>query len=287
MVKIIGYIHICQIKGWERSFDMVYESLMESGLYEATEEIRIGIVNEKGKIIPDERLNNDKFNIVYVGKKEQFERPTILHMRENAEFEDCNYWYLHTKGIRHWGGAAEPYIINWINLLLYWNITKWKSAVEKLNTYDAYSCLLRLADNMFPRHYGGNFWWTKSSYLKKLPHYIKSEYIAPETYICSFLGAKLFNAYAHKYFNNYFLKIKPEEYNTLEVTENIAPYKDLIFNPYEPDMTPSHLKKNTLPVMPPPPPVPVKIELANTSFTSKEILPPATKPKKRFLFMKS
>jgi SAM-dependent methyltransferase len=244
--KQVGYIHICQIKGWQRSFDLIYDKLISSGLYDATDEIRIGIVNQDGKVIPDERLNNSKFNIVYVGRCMEFERPTILHMRKQAEFEVCNYWYLHTKGLRHFDTEREKNILCWIDILLYFNVTKWRDAVLKLKTYDTYSCLLLNAESggCFPTHYSGNFWWTTSKYIVTLPYKINPDYIAPETYILTG-NPKIFNAYSHKYLSNYFVDLKPEEYNTLEVKDNIiSNKKEMIYNILPIDLTPPHLKNN-------------------------------------------
>ena len=53
--------------GWQKSFDILIKSIIESGLYEATDEIRIGVVSKTGQVEPDERLTDPKFNIVYVG----------------------------------------------------------------------------------------------------------------------------------------------------------------------------------------------------------------------------
>ncbi len=53
--KIIGYIHICQKGEWKRSFDIIFNSLQNSGLYDETSEIRCGILSDTGMIDYDER----------------------------------------------------------------------------------------------------------------------------------------------------------------------------------------------------------------------------------------
>lgn len=177
--KIIGYIHVCQKGEWQRSFKMLIDSIITSGLYDKTEIIRIGVVNDNGDLINDEILNNDKFQIIYIGKSEEYERPTLLDMRKKAEEDDVNtlYYYLHTKGLRHFGNSNEQCIIDWINLMLYWNIEKWELAIEKLQDYDTYGC------NDGGQHYSGNFWWAKRNHILKLPLKIESYYIAPENWI--------------------------------------------------------------------------------------------------------
>jgi len=59
-MKIIGYIHVCQKGEWERSYDLLMESVRSSGLYEEADEIRIGVVNKKGILIPNERFKDRK-----------------------------------------------------------------------------------------------------------------------------------------------------------------------------------------------------------------------------------
>ena len=177
--NIIGYIHICQKEGWKKSFKMLIDSILECGLYEKTSIIRLGIVNDLGIVQNDFLLNDSKFNIVYIGKSEEYERPTLLHMRKMAEEDDENtiYYYLHTKGLQHFGKENEQNIIDWINLMLYWNIEKWKLAVEKLDEHDTYGC------NDVGYHYSGNFWWAKREHIIKLPNVIAEYYTAPEDWI--------------------------------------------------------------------------------------------------------
>jgi len=168
--NIIGYIHICQIGQWQRSLKMILDAVKKSGLYENTQVIRLGILNDLAQVIPDEILNDEKFEIIHVGVCAEYEGSTLRHMRQKSEEDDKDtlYYYLHTKGISYFGKnykehGNEEYIVDWINLLLYWNVEKWKLAVEKLETYDTYGC------NDVGWHYSGNYWWAKSSHIMKLP----------------------------------------------------------------------------------------------------------------------
>jgi len=186
-MNIIGYFHICQKEGWHRSFDIIFSEIKNSGLYDITKEIRIGIVNDIDYVLSDNRLDDEKFKIIFCKPSSEYERPTLLHMRTNADEEENYYWYVHTKGLRHFGQHNESCIIDWINFLLYWNITQWNLAVKMLSNYDTYGC-----NSLNKIHYSGNFWWTKSSHLKNLPTWIDSYYTAPEDYICK-KNDKMFN----------------------------------------------------------------------------------------------
>jgi len=181
--NIVGYIHVCQIGDWKRSFNMLIDSLKSSKLYENTSRIRIGVLSE-GPV--DMGLFSDpKYEIVYKGKPAEYERPTLLHMHSSASKDSPNtvYYYLHTKGIRHFGTDKEAGVIDWINLLLYWNVEKWEDALKKLRAHDTYGC--NLINHYGNLHYSGNFWWATSAHIKKLPRYINASYNGPEYWICT------------------------------------------------------------------------------------------------------
>jgi hypothetical protein len=231
--KIIGYIHICQIDGWKRSFDMIFNYIQNYGLYEETEEIRIGVISDAGILIPDNRFNDKKIKIVYVGKSYEYERPTLLHMRKSC-LEDgttCKYWYLHTKGLRHFGTEKEDFIVDWIHLMLYWNIMKWKLALEKLQIYNTYGC-----NELKVVFYSGNYWWATSNHISKLPTYIDDRYTAPEEWLL-LNKEKVFSVYSSGFQGqgHYFRRFQKELYYLEEDKKyisipddfNVYQYKDL------------------------------------------------------------
>ena len=188
MSPIIGYIHICQIGEWERSFQMIFDALKKSKLYDAVKEIRLGILCPGGEYREDNIsaiLKDPKFRVVYVGTPEEYERPTLLHMKRSAETDPLTtkYFYLHTKGIRWFGTIFEPAIVDWIKLMLYWNIEKWINAEDIVGKYDTYGCNYHSGEK-YPPHYSGNFFWTTSHHLKTLPDAIGPEYYDPEFWLC-------------------------------------------------------------------------------------------------------
>ena len=175
--NIIGYMHVCQKDKWTKSYDMLMSSIKKYGLYDKMKELRIGVVNDSGVLIPDERLNDPKIKIIYVGTNVEYERPTLLHMKHSKDGDDTMYFYLHTKGIRHFGTKNEDAVLKWINDLLYWNIQLWRNAVFKLSKYETYGC------NYKNIHYSGNFWWATKKHINKLPSTIPDYYTAPEDWI--------------------------------------------------------------------------------------------------------
>jgi hypothetical protein len=204
--KIIGYFHLCQKGDWKKSFDLIFLEIKKSGLYDHTDEIRVGIVNDECKIIDDERLNDPKIKIIFCKNSSEYERPTLLHMRKHAN-PNYLYYYLHSKGISRFGTIYEKNVIDWIYLMVYWNINKWKIAIEMLNKYDTYGC----NKINFPHvHYSGNFWWSTGKYIKSLPEYIDNDYLSPEMWIGK-KENKMFSIY-NSNLNHYYNPIIKEKY---------------------------------------------------------------------------
>ena len=176
---IIGYFHVCQLGDWRRSFDLSMDTLKKYGLFHATKELRIGILSETGAYEDDPRFHDPKLSIVYSGTLSEYERPTLLHMRENSfkDPSDTLYYYVHTKGIKHFNTKNEPALITWINSMLHWNFELWRDAVKILETYETYGI------HYGGKHYSGNFWWATAKHIQKLPATIPDYYTAPEDWV--------------------------------------------------------------------------------------------------------
>jgi len=200
---------------------MLINSIRQSNLYDNTSVIRIGIVNDGSSLIKDSILQDSKFQVMYLGKSSQYERPTLLHMRASANTDpaDTLYYYLHTKGLRHFGKKEEPNVISWINLMLYWNIIRWKYATEILKSFSTYGC------EFMGNHYSGNFWWATSSHIKLLPNRIETFYVAPEYWICKVMN-KPFCCYKTEFGGGelYSKNISPDKYRNLTNKEAYMTY---------------------------------------------------------------
>jgi len=215
-MHIIGYIHVCQLGDWRRSFRMLINAVKQSQLYDNVNVIRIGVVNNAGKLINDPLLQDTKFELMYLGSAAQYERPTLLHMRARADVDpaDTFYFYLHTKGIKHFGNPGEINIIGWINLMLFWNVFRWQYATAVLNTYNVYGC------EYTSDHFSGNFWWATAKHIQRLPRKIESHYIAPEQWV-TLIKDKVYSAYCSEYaggglYGNY---LDPKKYMHLSNTD--------------------------------------------------------------------
>ncbi len=94
-----------------------------------------------------------------------FELETINLIKTFSEKQDqCKILYLHTKGITQ----DNKCVHDWTNMMLYFLIEKEDVCMNYLTEYDAVGCNL-ITDTKTP-HFSGNFWWSKSSYIKTLPY---------------------------------------------------------------------------------------------------------------------
>jgi len=147
-----------------------------SGLYDDITEIRCGVLGYNNE--PD--LFNDP-KIVIRGTNpniDLFEVFTINLLYEDAQKEDFNVLYLHTKGI-----TIHPLykpVHDWVNYLCYFNIYQFKKCIDFLKVYDTVG--VNLVDEPVT-HYSGNFWWSKSSYIRKLEKCIYYCFNSPEFWI--------------------------------------------------------------------------------------------------------
>jgi len=161
---VIGYFHVCLKENWQISFDRLWRELKQSGVYDRTREIRLGIVQD-GEVEEDIRFRDQKIRIVANGKCKQYERVTLLKLRQDAETDAPNtlYWYAHTKGIRHWGTPTQTYIKAWLNVMEESNFKNWRWAVQVLSDKraDVYGCLY-----MHHSYLSGNFWWASNEHVR-------------------------------------------------------------------------------------------------------------------------
>lgn len=124
--------------------------------------------------------------------------------------------YIHTKGITQYNTIRETPVREWRKMMEYFLVEKWENCVEKLN--DGYDCCgINYQDHAaninnslkLIKIFNGNFFWSKSSYIKKLDNKILFE---------------------HRYSaENWILSIEHKAFSFL----NVPPSFDLYYNVYE------------------------------------------------------
>lgn len=165
-IPIVIFIHIgaLDINITQPIIDKIIFNLNNSGLYNLATKIYCGVV---GKDLDLVQLPK-KCEIIYKNYDPSvYEIPTINKLLEFVKTNKNHYiLYLHTKGATKKKCNGINYQEKWSDVMQHFCIKNHKKCVELLDKgYDTVGCLLQ---NIlyFGAHYSGNFWWTKSSYIK-------------------------------------------------------------------------------------------------------------------------
>jgi len=174
------YLHVCKLGDYLEKFQGIMTLMMTSGLYEKVDLIYIGVLGENEKEDSWLREYNKVRLRVSSSDPGHYERLTLEAMREDSEQDDMEYLYLHTKGITKVGWVV---VNEWIKMMLYFMVERHEEALAllRMDKVDVVGCLFNKAP---VPHFSGNFWWVRSSHLRKLARYIpKEDYHASEFWI--------------------------------------------------------------------------------------------------------
>uniref|UniRef100_A0A6C0EQD6 Uncharacterized protein n=1 Tax=viral metagenome TaxID=1070528 RepID=A0A6C0EQD6_9ZZZZ len=190
------YIHICCINNYKEIFEDLIKVIKDSKLYDIVTEIRCCVLGEC-----DNSIFNDKI-ILRMSSNDLslYEIFTINIIQEDSKNEDFNVLYLHTKGVTK---PNNMFIKSWVDYMCYFNIYNYIKCLELLEYNDTVGVNLQ---DFIRFHYGGNFWWSKSSYINKLNKCINYCYNAPEFWLTENKNGKyvsLWNSNCLHYEENY------------------------------------------------------------------------------------
>jgi hypothetical protein len=186
LLKIYGVYYICCINNY---LEIVKEQLdiLNKGLLQLTENLIIFITkyNNEECLELDNILKNyvnyDKFIIVKTPHN-LFEKFAINNYKKYITTKEEYYlYYFHTKGVSYKIDASYNIFSSRRQVLNYYTLSQFNVNIELLKTYDAVGCSLCLNPK---KHFSGNFWWSKSSYLQYLKN-VNDDYLSPEMYILS------------------------------------------------------------------------------------------------------
>ena len=177
------YFHIAQIGNYEKVCEEIFDSIIKSGILQNSV-LYLSILGKNENIFNIESETIFKNSNINLG-----EFPTLEKIKEHSikDIKNYNILYLHTKGV------TTPNNLNiddWRKYMLYFNVTKFKDCIDIIKNNDTCGVDLRKDPVL---HYSGNFWWSKSNYLKTLPDFknmpiILSERHKSEFWICSNQG---------------------------------------------------------------------------------------------------
>jgi hypothetical protein len=159
--NIIVFFHIATIGNYQEVVDEMFIELTNSGLINVAKEINLCIVGDEPVKLP-----NFKNMVVHQSDNILFgEFYTLNKIKEfsNKTTNNHKVLYIHTKGVTVPNNMC---IVDWRQYMMYFNVNKHTEAISLLNEYD--TCGVDLV-NEPTKHYSGNFWWSNTSFIKKLP----------------------------------------------------------------------------------------------------------------------
>lgn len=128
----------------------------------------------------------DKYEIINISYNfTDYEFITLKFIQNLSQTEKFYCFYIHTKGVSinekderitsHYTLVSLLESINsWRRYMEYFLVNKADYIITQLNDYDAIGVSLRLDPE---KHFSGNFWWSKSEYIKKLRKIEDVEYL--------------------------------------------------------------------------------------------------------------
>ena len=187
--KIIMFYHVAAINDWQKIFACQMAKIKRSGLYDELSEINIGFLGISGEAVFQ---GDPKIKVIYRSEHtEEGELPTLGALWNKTKNDDFNVLYMHTKGVSRQprlmfapnikqlyrlvrGYFIYNNIIAWRNYMEHFNVFCWKDCCELLKLFDAVGVEWLNAGTLFDGkpvlygHFSGNFWWSKSEYIRTL-----------------------------------------------------------------------------------------------------------------------
>lgn len=183
--SIVTYIHLVDInESYKNTALDIINPIINSGLIEESHiKFLLHYNRESFTWLEEMFLGYDNVEFFYPDVSlSDYEIPSINKIREDCLNFDSEHFilYLHHKGVtRPNNGPAT----DWRKFLVHFNVDRWRDNVALLE-YGFDTVGVNLLEN--PLHYSGNFWWSKSSYIKTLPEiprFVNRHYA--ENWICS------------------------------------------------------------------------------------------------------
>lgn len=155
--------HICAIGRWKEIVADQMETLRSSGLLKSLNKIHATVL---GSSFDLGFLNEPKIEIRNKDEDiKHYESLCLNDLRNWSSDKHGKVLYIHSKGVSR-PDHQFNHIWEWRKMMEYFLVEKWQDCVFELDSYDTVGC--NISSCGFGLHYSGNFWWSKSSYLRNL-----------------------------------------------------------------------------------------------------------------------
>jgi hypothetical protein len=224
-VPTVGYFHVAMMHGMSGLMVAaeLHGRIQQSRLYDETDVINVTLLgpSDLTSVAYDYIFSRyDKYKVRFISKNlELWEWPTLETMKYDCSRSDIDVWYVHTKGVSN----CRPDVIPRIQR----NIRSWRGVMSSdiINKYrkmdlrecDVIGSLYAENPPVGSHHFVGNFWWSKSSHIARLPtitELLKTNRNSAESWIGEAKHSKLVGSTSvHFYdcydFNNQFGELGP------------------------------------------------------------------------------
>jgi hypothetical protein len=173
-VCIFWHIFIDQER-YERGIKIIqrqFEKLKNSGLLDRCDCVNICYVSTFD--FPCENIKNHPKIKILFQTSFGYEGVTTTELKHYCDNEKTNnlILYIHNRGITHNEDSPSE---DWTIMMEYFVIEKWRESIKLLEDKYTCGCELwshehRINPEDFIFHYSGNFWWTRSEYVKLLTY---------------------------------------------------------------------------------------------------------------------
>ena len=173
--KNVIFWHTCQLGPWKEIVQEQFDTLESSGILDVCENVYITFLGKKREDISWLIEKHPKFILfAYDPDLGNYERLCLMSLLEWSQENEANVLYIHNKGASR---NNTENIRTWRKAMEYFLIENYKTCLEDLKEYDALGCMIKnegrrghnISNEAHKMHFSGNFWWSKTEYLKNLP----------------------------------------------------------------------------------------------------------------------
>lgn len=176
-VNIYVFIHCCSLNnGFEILLDQI-NNIKESNLYDKLENIYLSLLGDFN--FEHEIFKYEKIEILFYNKDVFiYEIEAMNQIRSFCDKlkEEAYILYIHTKGANNSGN--KEVVRSWRKMMEFFLVNNYEKCLSYLDDYDAlgnnlinnscYNFNDIKVNNSHSKHFSGNFWWSKKSYINKL-----------------------------------------------------------------------------------------------------------------------
>lgn len=176
-MKILTYIGVAPLnRHVNEILSEILRRIEDSGLREESDNIKI-CVNDSGdfNLLDQDLFRNERYELVRNNHPHEFGALELLW--RDSFVHDAHLCYVHTKGITMVG---DDRVSDWRRYMSHFVLNEWQERVKDLEDYHCSGVNLQgspvnILRNPLqwkiqsPLHYSGNFWWSRSDHVRKLP----------------------------------------------------------------------------------------------------------------------